>query len=264
MYAINRIATLCVVWPVFSLILTSCTANERTANVGPLPVDTPPLAPSFFDHCAFVCVDVQPGGRHVMREDRMPEGWRKAGFTVEDVNAANAYLHDVAKPNALRVADGCRRLELPMIFIHWGYTFRDGMDLAPAIRRSFVAEHGENYDRWPHHISRPDSKPADFLGVREGEYVIAKTGQDAFPSSNTEFVLQNLGVKQIVFVGGHTGACLGKTAASAKRAGYRILCVADATFDARESSRLPNLEATGYDYVVTTEEFLGVVAKTDR
>ena len=66
---------------------------------------------------------------------------------------------------------------------------------------------------------------------------------------------------KIVFIGGHTGACLGKTATSAQRRGYRTLCIGDATFDARESARLPNLEATGYDHMLTTAAFLAL-AKT--
>ena len=89
--------------------------------------------------------------------------------------------------------------------------------------------------------------------------LISKTAQDAFPSSNIGYVLKNLGVKNIVFVGGHTGGCLGRTAASAQKAGYNILCIKDATFDARESARLPNLERTGYDYVVTTDQFLELI-----
>jgi hypothetical protein len=40
--------------------------------------------------------------------------------------------------------------------------------------------------------------------------------------------------------------------------------VKDATFDARESTRMPNLEACNYDYVVTTAEFLEIVDKYCR
>lgn len=91
--------------------------------------------------------------------------------------------------------------------------------------------------------------------MREGEYVLPKTAQDAFTSSNIQFILTNLGARNLVFVGGHTGACLGKTTASAKRLGYRTLVVEDATFDARQSARLRCIEETGYDYVMKTEEF---------
>lgn len=230
----------------------------------PVALAGPPEA-SFLKNCAFIAVDVQEQGpRHHMTEAEMPKEWKGFGFSVGDVNEAIDYTYDVAYPNAGRVADACRATHLPMVFVHWGCQFHDGMDLAPEIRQSFLAQHGDNYDSWGHHDSDPGSRPAAILGVRDGEYVIAKTGQDAFNSSNLGFVLTNLGIRNIVFVGGHTGACLGKTAASAKRLGYRILCVEDATFDARQSGRLPCLRDTGYDYVLTTAEFLQWVGSARR
>lgn len=222
------------------------------------PPDWKPRAPdaSFFRDCVFICVDVQPGGKFTMQQEDLPEGWRAQGFTVDDVNKANAYTHDVAYPNARKVADACRDLGLPILFVHWGYRFRDGMDVDPVERGAWLKAYGTDYGKWPHHISRPDSRPADHLGVREGEYVVPKTGQDGFTSSNLALVVENLGARNIVFVGGHTGACLGRTAASAKRLGYKLLCVEDATFDARQSARIPNLQRTGYDYAMTTEAFV--------
>jgi nicotinamidase-related amidase len=208
----------------------------------------------FLDDCVFISVDVQPGAKHEMTQDAMPADWQALGVTIEDVNEAIAHTYDIAHPNAARVAESCRRLGLPMVFIHWGYLVPDGMDLDPPIRELFLARHGPDTSVWPHHISRMDSRPADILRVQPGEYVIAKTAQDAFSSSNLEFVLRNLGVHNIVFVGGHTGACLGATAASAKRRGFRLLCVADATFTAFESRRSAEIEATGYDHVLSTYE----------
>ena len=215
---------------------------------------------SFFENCAFVCVDIQEGTREYITE--LPKLWKEMGFTLEDCHAATDYLFDVAQPNARRVADACRELGLPMIFIHWGHLFADGMDLDPEVRKQFIDEAGGEPQTWPHHMSAPGSRPAESLGVREGEYVIPKTAQDAFTSSNIGFVLQNLGVKNIVLVGGHTGACLGKTAKHARELGYKTLCIEDATFDARESSRTANIEAFGYDYVLTTDEFLRLVAES--
>jgi nicotinamidase-related amidase len=209
----------------------------------------------FFEDCIFISVDVQPGDKHEMTADALPEDWQALGVTIADVNAAITHTFDIAHPNAARVAESCRRLGLPMVFIHWGYLFPDGMDLDPPIRELFLARYGPDTSAWPHRISREDSRPADILRVQPGEYVIAKTAQDAFSSSNLEFVLRNLGVRSIVFVGGHTGACLGLTAASAKSKGFRLLCVSDATFTAFESRRLAEIAATGYDYVLTTLEF---------
>jgi len=94
---------------------------------------------SFLNHCAFVCVDIQEGQRGgPMTEDKMPQDWRKMGFTVEDVNAASEFGWEVCLPNAVRVVEACRRAGLPMIFIHWGCQFRDGMDLDPNVRRMLL------------------------------------------------------------------------------------------------------------------------------
>ncbi len=211
---------------------------------------------SFFQHCAFVCVDIQPGARTHLTAEQLPKSWQRNGFSAADVNAATDFAFDVAYPNARQVADTCRSLGLPMIFIHWGCLFKDGMDLDPEIRKSFLAEHGQDYETWGHRLGDPTSRPAEFMGVREGDYVMPKSGQDAFTSSNLKFVLTNLGTTNLVFVGGHTGACLGKTALSAKRLGFRTLCIEDATFDARQSTRVKQIYESGFDYVITTEDFL--------
>ena len=124
-----------------------------------------------------------------------------------------------------------------MIFIHWGYLFEDAMDLDPDIRKTFVRDLGTDYAKWSGHIAQPGSRPAKAFGIRPGDYVLAKAAQDAFRSCNIAFVLRNLEIKNIVFVGGHTEACLGKTAKSAKAQGYATLCISDATSNARESTR---------------------------
>lgn len=211
-----------------------------------------PLDPSFLDNAAFVSIDFQPP---MWRDEPLPKGFAELGITREDVDEARRYLVEVALPNARRVADGSRRLGIPLIFVHWGYQFADAVDLHPPTYNAFMDNYGPDTSRWPHHISAPDSKPAEELGVRPGEYVIAKTAQDAFESSNIAFVLENLDVDNIVFVGGDAGACLGNSARSAIEAGYQVLCVKDATFDASEARRLEMFDLIGCHHVVSAEEF---------
>lgn len=208
------------------------------------------------ENCAFVCIDLQEIPRTHMTEEQMPSGWKQQGFTVEDCNAATDYLFDVAMPNAVKVADACRAAKIPMIFVHWGYLCEDGMDLDPDIRRAFLNDIGPDPKKWPHHITDPSSRPAEALKVMKGEYVVAKSGQDAFNSSRIDFILKNLGVKNIIFVGGHTQACLYRTAASAKRLGYNTLCVEDATWNARESTRKQGIRDSGFNYVKTAAEVI--------
>lgn len=214
------------------------------------------LDPSFLESAAFVSIDFQPP---MWRDEPLPKHFPEIGITREHVEEARRYLVETALPNARRVADGSRALGLPMIFVHWGYQFADAMDLDPSTYNAFMDNYGPDTSKWPHHISAPDSKPADQLDVRPGEYVIAKTAQDAFASSNIGFVLKNLGVRKLVFVGGDTGACLGGSARSAIAAGYEILCVKDATFDASERMRLDNFEKIGCHHVMSTAEFEALV-----
>jgi nicotinamidase-related amidase len=245
------------------ILVVGTLANGQSGTNG-VPAATWPhptkgeFAPSreFFRNCAFICVDIQPGTRNQITDEEVPKPWLQAGFTAADVNAATDYAFDVAFPNARVVADACRELRLPMVFVHWGCLFRDGMDLDPEIRKTFQSEHGTNYAAWGHCIQDSACRPADALGVRPGEYVLPKTGQDAFNSSNLGFVLTNLNVRNIVFVGGHTEACLGKTARTAHQRGFRTLCVVDATFNARESSRQKGIQLAQFDYVITTAQFL--------
>ncbi len=179
-----------------------CLSQTTPGGGGPqLLVTNTVWAREFFQNCAFVCVDIQPAKRTHVNEAEVPKLWRKAGFTARDVNAATDYAFDVAYPNARKVVDACRSLRLPMIFVHWGCLFRDGMDLDPEVRKELQGQHGTNYLAWGHCVQDASARPADELGVRPGDYVLPKSGQDAFQSSNIGFLLTNLSVRNIVFIG---------------------------------------------------------------
>lgn len=215
------------------------------------------IDPAFFAGCAFVSIDMQEGGPQTpISETELHEEWRAMGFTVEDVNNAYDYAWGVALPNAVKVAAACAAAAIPRAFVHWGFRFPDGMDLDPAVRSKMIRQHGLDYTKWPGHISHPGAKPASCFGVQPTDYVLPKTSQDAFASSTLHFVLTNLRVRNLIFVGGHTEACLSKTALSAKRLGYRTLCIEDATSNARESSRFHGILASEFDFVVTAETLL--------
>ena len=73
-------------------------------------------------------------------------------------------------------------------------------------------------------------------------------------------MLRNLNVKNLILIGGHTGACLGKTSISAKKLGYRTLCVEDATNNAFESNRIAKILECGYDFIVETAALESLIA----
>ena len=218
---------------------------------------------AFFEDCAFVCVDLQQNGDaaetepKTITEAQMPELWKGMGFGVEDVNEAIRYAVTVCLPNAGRVTAACRRLGMPMIFIHWGSRYPDLVDIDPEVRGELYYGAGDERNAY---TPESDVRPADALKVQPGEYVLAKTAQDAFLATPLDFMLRNLGVKNLILTGGHTGACLGKTSKSAKGLGYRTLCVEDATNNAFESNRIAKMLECGYDYIVETAALEGLIA----
>ncbi|MCX5772324.1 MAG: hypothetical protein NTZ09_18910 [Candidatus Hydrogenedentes bacterium] len=117
---------------------------------------------SFFADCAFVCIDFQEEQRSKVTS--ISKEWEASGYTVADCQAAVDFCYDVAMPNARKVADGCRSLGLPMVFVHWGSLFKDGMDLEPRVRRAFVAGEGDDPAKWTPLAST--TRPAERAGCR--------------------------------------------------------------------------------------------------
>lgn len=244
------------VYALMAAVALAAVSNEEQASAdGPTP-DT-----SFFEDCVFLSIDIQDG--RGSPPESISEEWEAIGYTLEDVRAAHFQYHDVAKPNARKVADACRTAGIPLVFVHWGCQFKDGMDLEPRLRKAYLTESDET--GFVPHVDDPDNQVWSGFDVRKDEYVLAKTGQDAFPSSNLGFVLENLGAKRLVFVGGHTnpGGCLGQTARTAKEKGYEILCIEDATSDAGESTRKAGIESAGFDFVMETKAFVDLVDEVE-
>ncbi|HJN15321.1 MAG TPA: isochorismatase family protein, partial [Armatimonadota bacterium] len=151
------------------------------------------LTAEHYKDAVLISVDLQEIPHVTVREEHVPESHRAQGVDAADVNAANDYLFESAMPNAARIVKHCRALGMPVVLVHWGYRFKDAMDLDPVTRAVFLEQFGEDWERWPHHIDHPTSRPAEVLDPQPTDYIIAKTAQDAFTSSNIDFVLKNLG-----------------------------------------------------------------------
>ncbi|HPO08301.1 MAG TPA: isochorismatase family cysteine hydrolase [bacterium] len=243
--------------------LLGCASDPRKSltPADPIPVDprARPLTADLFQNAVLISVDIQnskPGPP--VTEETMDKAWASWGFTPQDVNAANEFFFTSALPNAAKVVRYFHKRKLPVILIRWGCRFKDGMDLDPEVRSTLqIKQNGTSEGMVPLEDD-PGSQVHPALDPQPDDYILPKTAQDAFTSSNIGFVLENLRAKNLFLMGGHTGACLGKTSKSAKERGYTILCIEDATFDATESRRIPNLNAVGYDYIYTTEQVLSL------
>ena len=169
----------------------------------------------------FVCVDIQPrkrGERVWTWENRHPE-WKRDGFTPDELNAAEDHFHDVMLPNALEVAAFAKERALPRVFVHWA-----------------------------------DGEVHEAFDLSADDRVVPKTEMDAFISSDIGEVLDGIGRWMLLMIGGHTQGCLGRTAASALRAGYRCTCVRDATFDCSIIRWPKGIADVAYDLVLDTAD----------
>ena len=236
-------------------------AQEEATVLKPEDVRHGTLKPEHLQDAVFVSVDLQEIPHVKVREEDVAESHRAQGVDAADVNAANDVLFETAFPNAGKLAPKFRELGIPVVLIHWGYRFKDAMDLDPVVRQLFLESYGTNWERWPHHIDHPTSRPAKILDPQPSDYVIPKTAQDAFTSSNIDFVLKNLGAKNLFLIGGHTNGCLQQTGQSAVEHGYFTICVEDATWDFAESRRLRGIKRVDFDIVCTTADVLAALEK---
>lgn len=209
---------------------------------------------------ALVVVDLQTGRNpgNLINTDTIPKAselnipkeWADAGVNAEDVIKAMEFGRDHALPNSIEAVKYFRDKKRPIIYIRWGSSIQNALDMEPTVRKYHVMMLGVDPSKWGLDNIVVDAR---LTSVAPGIEVV-KTAHDAFISSNIDFVLKNLNIKTIFLIGGHTNACYLTTAQSAKKKGYTIVSLEDATTDAVESRRLKGIEKAKFDYVIKTEE----------
>jgi nicotinamidase-related amidase len=125
---------------------------------------------------------------------------------------------DMIVPNICRLQDTCRARGVEVIFTRICSMTRDGRDRSLAHK-----ELG--------HMFPPGSKDANIfetLAPVGDEMVFNKTTGSVFNSTPIHYVLQNLGIRNLIMVGVMTGGCVESAARDAKDFGYRVLVVDDA------------------------------------
>ena len=214
------------------------------------------LAAAMFENAAFISVDLQDDQiTHVTEKDVDPDHV-KLGANAADVNAVLDYLRDVARPNAAKLVTFFRERNIPVIMVHWGFRVKGGYDLDPEVRQLLLRRNGPDWTKWGHYVEDSTAHPWSGLNPQPTDIILAKSGQDAFTSCNIDFVLKNLGARNLFFVGGHTNGCLYKTGSSAVARGYFTICVEDATWDFCMSHRLSGIASVDFDVVCKTEDVL--------
>ncbi len=163
---------------------------------------------------ALLVIDMQYADAHM---DYGIFGWRREhGFT----NGLDYVEHRlrVIVPNIQRLQGACRERGVDVVFTRIRSMTKDGRDRSLAHK-----ELG--------HLHPPGSKEAEILeelAPAGDELVFDKTTGSVFNSTNIHYVLQNLGIRNLIMVGVMTGGCVESAARDAKDLGYRVLVVDDA------------------------------------
>jgi ureidoacrylate peracid hydrolase len=116
-----------------------------------------------------------------------------------------------------------------------------------------------DYKITPIHVPKGswDARPIDELAPLEDEIVIPKTSSSVFVSTNIDYVLRNLGVRQLVVGGLLTDQCVESAVRDACDLGYLVTLVTDATATRTPERHAASLSAIrGYCRQRTADEVI--------
>lgn len=158
-------------------------------------------------------------------------------------------------PNIRRLQDGCRRAGIEILFTTIECLTLDGRD------------RGLDYKTLGYNVPRGswDGRVIDALAPEDDEIVLPKSSSSAFISTHIDYVLRNLGIRQLVICGMETDDCVESAIRDAADLGYQVTQVTDACItysDARHASALETIknhcrQVTTHDLLVEINALVG-------
>ncbi|MGH6899201.1 MAG: isochorismatase family cysteine hydrolase [Geminicoccaceae bacterium] len=164
---------------------------------------------------ALLFIDVQNFGAH-------RQGGEFEGVSGEAFETRFGYyfgqIETVALPNMQRLLAACRAAGIEVMYTVIESLTRDGRD------RSL------DYKITGFHVPKGswDARVLDAIAPAEDEIVLPKTSSSVFISTNIDYVLRNLGVRQLVIAGLLTDQCVESAVRDACDLGYLVTLVTDA------------------------------------
>ncbi len=150
-------------------------------------------------------------------------------------------------PNMQAIQQACRRAGVEVMYTTIESLTLDGRD------RSL------DYKITGFHVPRGswDGKVIDQIASESDEIVLPKTSSSVFVSTNADYILRNLGIKQLVLSGLVTDQCVESAVRDACDLGYLVTQVTDACLTYSQERHDNSLRAIkGYCRQVTTEELV--------
>ncbi|WP_295312074.1 isochorismatase family cysteine hydrolase [Roseobacter sp.] len=150
-------------------------------------------------------------------------------------------------PNMQKLQTGCRAAGVEVLYTTIESLTRDGRDRSLDYKISgFNVPKGS----W-------DGKVLDDIAPGDDEIVLPKSSSSVFVSTHIDYILRNLGVKQIVLSGLITDQCVESAIRDACDLGYLVTQVTDACLTYSQERHDQSLRAIkGYCRQVTTQELL--------
>lgn len=236
--------------------------NEDFLHVDPLKktyhqsiIDTPQIEKALLLHkVALMVIDIQyldaAEGYGVFADAE------KSGVPIEAQEYYFKRLHHVVLPNVRRLQDMFRILNLEVLHTRIQSLTKNGRD------RSI------GHQRLGLHAA-PGSKEAEFLdevAPKGDEIIINKTASGVFNSTNTEYVLRNMGIDSLYVCGVYTNECVSTTVRDACDRGFHTTLINDAC--ATVTPELHNATISTikdrYARVMTAEEVAAEIKKAGK
>jgi ureidoacrylate peracid hydrolase len=150
-------------------------------------------------------------------------------------------------PNMQRLQAACRRANIEVMYTTIESLTKDGRDRSLDYKiTGFNVPSGS----W-------DGKVLNEIAPGSDEIVIPKTSSSVFISTNIDYILRNLGVKQLVISGLVTDQCVEGAIRDACDMGYLVTQVTDACLTYNQSRHDNSLETiSGYCRQITTDDLL--------
>jgi ureidoacrylate peracid hydrolase len=208
-----------------------------------------PLDP---DCSALLFIDVQnfSADRHGAEYDGMD-----AAHFEEHYGAFFRNFEDTVLPNMQRLQVACRTAGIEVI-----HTVIESLTLDGRDRSLDYKITGFNVPK-----GSRDAQVVEGLAPGPDEIVIPKTSSSVFISTNIDYVLRNLGVRQLVISGLLTDQCVDSAVRDACDIGYLVTVVTDACCTHSTERHEASLRLNrGYCRQVTTDALLAELASTTR
>lgn len=196
------------------------------------------------DQSALLFIDVQNFSAH-------RNGAEFDGLSDAEFDAKYGWFFDQLRsrivPNMQALQKGCRSAGIEVIYTTIESLTKDGRDRSLDYKiTGFNVPKGS----W-------DGKVIDALAPDEDEIVFPKCSSSVFVSTHIDYVLRNLGVKQLVISGVVTDQCVESAIRDACDLGYLVTQVTDACMTYTQARHDNSLEAIkGYCRQMTTDDLL--------